>query len=132
MHCFDDDHALTTMNFGSDGALVDITMYAFYNDKALATLEFPETLKSISTNAFLNCTGLTSVYIPSSLTSAGGGTFPSNTTTTFYCEPTALPSGWDSNGNGGANNAYGHSETQPSSGDHYWHYVNNVRTIWGA
>ncbi len=55
--------------------VTNIYPYAFYQCKALATMQLPSTVQTIGENAFCSCESLTSVTLPSSLTALGSDAF---------------------------------------------------------
>ncbi len=55
--------------------VTNIYPYAFYQCKALTTMQLPSTVQTIGENAFCSCESLTSVTLPSSLTALGSDAF---------------------------------------------------------
>lgn len=67
--------SVTTVSFAEPCNVTSIGDYAFYNYKALASINIPETVTNIGMCSFRNCSALTSLQIPSSVTSFGLGPF---------------------------------------------------------
>ena len=95
-----------------------IYYYAFYNCELLASVEIPDSVKSIGCSAFggcdslisviipasvtsidewafSSCLSLTSVVIPDSVISIGRSAFAYSNSITIYCEAKSQPAGWD-------------------------------------
>jgi hypothetical protein len=114
--------------------LTKIDNYVFYDCPALASISLPSTLTSIGTYAFAHDAALTSIVIPSAVTSISRYAFGGcSSLKAIYLEATTLPTtNFESNWNGNAP-YYLYSEATPSSNpDSYWHYVNNVPTVYPA
>lgn len=91
----------------------------------------PNSIVSISARAFEGLTHLQYIIIPVSVTTIGSNCFSSCTNALIFLESTVLPSSLGSDWNGyPARPYYLYSESQPSQSNTYWHYVENVPTIW--
>lgn len=113
------------------GSLLYLELESFQNCSSLSEVFLPEGLTTISSNAFEGCTALKEVFIPKSVTTIRANAIPANYATKIYCETTTKPtSGWNEQWNGGYNNAYFYSESQPTATGKYWHYVHEVITEW--
>ena len=66
--------AMENVNLAST-QVTDIYPYAFFQCKALTTMQLPSTVQTIGENAFCSCESLTSVTLPSSLTALGSDAF---------------------------------------------------------
>ncbi len=104
----------------------------FYN---LTSIEIPHSVTSIGDGAFRSCTGLTSITISNSVTSIGDSAFDgcSELTSVYY---KGTKSEWNTMTIGSNNYElnstmkYYYSETQPTETGKYWHYVNDMPTVW--
>ena len=116
-------------------SVTSIEQYAFYNCSNLISITIPNSVTSIGKNAFRECTSLTSITIPNSVESIGEYAFYqcSNLTSVYY---KGNSSQWSSisidSNNTPLTNAtiYYYSETEPTESGKYWHYVDEVPTIW--
>ena len=106
----------------------DIVIPSTYEEKPVT---------AISNSAFYGCSLLTSVIIPDSVTSIGLSAFYNCTALeTVYYKGTAA--GWRNitigNDNNNLTNAtrYYYSEIEPTGEGNYWHYVDDVPTIWDS
>lgn len=104
---------------------------AFNGCSSLESIVLPETLTTIESNAFTADFALTSIVIPAKVTRIGMQAFSDCPSLSgIYLKATSLPSGYASGWNGSAP-YYLYSENEPaSSPSKYWHYVNNVPTVY--
>ena len=119
--------------------LMDIGVAAFYDCRGLTNITIPNSVKSINNIAFSN-TNLTSVIIPNSVITMEGYIFKNCNDLNIYCEASEKPSGWDASwaskdqisnpAHETPHTVYWYSENVPQEDGNYWHYVNNVPTIW--
>lgn len=65
--------ALNSVNFGN--SVTSISDEMFYGCTALASIEFPESVESVGAFVFVGCTGLDNVVLPSSVNSIGKQVF---------------------------------------------------------
>ena len=107
---------------------------AFYSCSSLTSITIPNGVTSIGDQAFYNCSSLTSITVPNSITSIGNYVFYEcvNLDKVFY---TGSETEWSSISVGSGNNklknsVYFYSEEEPTESGNYWHYVDDVPTIW--
>ena len=67
-----------------------INAYAFYNCRAIQSIEIAEGCKTIGSNAFYGCTNVSSINLPSSLNSIGPSAFSECTSLSGISLPTNL------------------------------------------
>jgi hypothetical protein len=113
--------------------LTSIGDMAFVYCESLESITLPETLTSIGYNAFAYNAVLKNVVIPASVTTIGPSAFSRDSAlSAIYLKATSLPSGYSSGWNG-SSAYYLYSENTPSENPgSYWHYVNNVPTVYPA
>ena len=99
-----------------------------------STTIIPNTVTRIKNNAFESCSSLTSIVIPNSITFIGYNIFKdcSSLKAVFY---EGSVTNWNNVDKRylGIENKYVafYSETKPADNDYrYWHYVDNVPTLW--
>jgi hypothetical protein len=132
INCFLSCSNLETVSLVS--GLESISEFAFESCKKLSSIVLPSTLTSIGAQAFQACDALLSIVIPTSVTTMDANVFWSYSTTSnteVYCLATAKPDGWNSGWNTKVKATYWYSETSNTEGS-YWHYVNDVPTVWVA
>ncbi len=101
---------------------------AFQSCTSLTSVVIGDSVTSIAYAAFSGCTSLTSVVIPDSVTSIGDSAFYYCTDlTAIYMEHTSSTDLTLGNYWNGSTQVYCFSETNQNG---YWHYVNNVPTLW--
>ena len=105
---------------------------AFSRCKKLVSVSLPSTLTYIGFMAFGDCDLLESIVIPDSVTSFGGNIFlDSDILNSIYFE--GNESEWNSISSVSSitiSNVFYYSETAPAEPGPYWHYVNDVPTLW--
>lgn len=140
-----------TINGPSSGN-ISINQYAFRNCSALETVTINGEINTIARYIFYGCTGLKNVfingnvtiiqsyafsgatienlYLGGNVTTISSNAFNGNTLTNKFLKGT-LGTVYDT-GNTSYTNAttYNYSETEPTDSGNYWHYVDNVPTIW--
>ncbi len=106
----------------------------YLNNQLVTDLVIPNGVTSIGNYAFRVCRNLTSITIPDSVTSIGDWAFYgcSSLTSVYYH---GTESEWaeisiDSNSDLPSATRYYYSESQPTDGGNYWHYVDGVPTVW--
>ena len=108
--------------------------YALSDCKGLEHLELSNNLTGIDSGA-LSGIGVKSLIIPDSVTSIGFSTF-GNTSPLKYFFYRGTAAQWSRVTIDVGNNCitsdiiYYFSETQPTTGGRYWHYVDGVPTVW--
>lgn len=116
-------------------SVTSIGRYAFYDCSNLTSVTIPNSVTSIGEATFSGCSSLTSIVIPNSVTSIErsaleycrklnnvyyGGTLEDWKNISISSYNTALTSA----------TCYYYSETEPTESGTYWHYVDDVPTIW--
>ena len=109
----------------------------FYGCTSLNYVGIPDGVTYLGSSAFLDCNALTYVILPKSIKQFGISIFDYSTKEIFY---NGNEEEWDSieksssfsifENYGQETTIYFYSETQPTKTGNYWHYVDNVRTIW--
>ena len=107
----------------------------FYGCTNLTSVTIGSGVTSISNSAFVSCTNLTSVIICKQVTQIEDNAFfgCSQLTDVYYMGTEAT---WNAISVGTYNDAlaeatiYFYSETQPTTEGNYWHYVDDVITVW--
>ena len=111
-------------------SLTSIGTSVFAGCRSLTSITISDSVTSIGNYAFSNCIGLTSITIPNSVTRTGYYAFNNCTSLTNvyyggdasqYANLTDMPSAVD---------VYYYSENEPTENGNYWHYVDDVPTIW--
>lgn len=135
--CFFECANLESVKLSS--SITEICQLAFSECDSLKNVIIPERVTKIETQAFFQCDNLESVVIPISVTSIENGAFYKclSLKTVFYM---GTAEQWEEiniyNGEGFGNSSlldatvYYYSETQPTIAGNYWHYVNDVPTLW--
>jgi hypothetical protein len=112
--------------------LETIDKYAFEYCTKLSSIVLPTSLTTIGESVFKDCLALSSIVIPTSVITMGSSiVWSSPAKTTVYCLASSKPDGWDSKWNNGTVATYWYSETSNTEGS-YWHYVDDVPTVWIA
>ncbi len=123
---FNGCYSLTSVVIGD--SVTSIGDSAFQGCTSLTSVVIPDSVTSIGEFAFSSCISLTSVVIPDSVTSIGDYAFDGcKRLTAIYMERTSstgltLDDSWNY-----SKPVYYFSETNQAG---YWHYVNNVPTLW--
>ena len=107
-----------------------IGIHAFYNCSSLKNVTIPDSVTSIGDSAFKNCISLEKVTIPNSVTAMGDEAFYDCSSLTIYCEATSQPNDWISTWNDSDRPVYWYSDEKPTEYGRYWHYVDEVVTVW--
>lgn len=81
--------AMENINISST-QVTNIYPYAFYQCKALTTMQLPSTVETIGEYAFNTCENLTTINFPASLKSIGGSTFSGCDQLTSFTFPESL------------------------------------------
>jgi hypothetical protein len=125
-----------TLTNDYNGKNYEIYKYAFYDCSGLTSVSIPDSVTTIGEYAFFFCSSLTSVTIPDSVTSIGNSAFYDckSLTSVYYC---GTEEEWNSIKIDSTNNSYltgatryYYSESQPTEEGNYWHYVDDVPTVW--
>lgn len=114
--------------------VTEIGMYAFSDCYNISFIELPRNVERIGVNAFYNCTNLTSIVLPKKVSFIGYNAFGNtNSLEKIYYngkisdfEQIEFENNYDLDDN----LIYYYSTTEPTSAGNYWHYVNDVPTIW--
>lgn len=129
---FADCTALTSVTFGT--AVNEIGNGAFYGCSALQSVVIPETVIRIGTSAFAYCDSLTTVVIPKSLETIDNFAFiKCKAIEKVYYTGTAEDFAKVKVGESNktlTDNVYTYSETEPTVDGNFWHYVEEVITVW--
>ena len=115
--------------------LTKINGFMFYSCAKLTTVNMAEGIKEIDYRSFAYCTSLTEIVLPKSLTVLNSNVFSNIPITKIYYKGNETE--WSNldkaSGNIRLNNAttlYYYSETQPQVEGNFWHYVDEVPTVW--
>lgn len=111
---------------------------AFYQCYNIMSITMPDSLTSIGENAFYNCSSLTSITIPDNVTYIGNSAFCycPNLETVYYG---GTEEQWEQIDIGKYNNYslteatryyYSESKPDPFVADMYWHWVDEIQTVW--
>jgi len=125
------DESITSVELHRDTKI--IADGAFYNYLELNNVSLNDTLKIIGSRAFHGCKKLTTIIIPQSVRTIRTRALGGYKGLTVYCELSNYPGNWGDNWvdfNIYAGYVYWYSETQPTQGTDYWHYVNGQPVIW--
>ena len=74
-NAFENCRSLTSVDFGTMGALQEIGNWAFYNCHNLPTLTIPEGVTYVGDGAFYGCSYLTELTLPSTMLTMGDNSF---------------------------------------------------------
>ena len=114
-------------SFKIPNGVTSISSYAFTGCTSLTSITIPDSVTSIGNYAFENCTSLPYIVIPKSVTSIGYYIF-SYGKSCFY---DGNSDEWDLISISYFEGAvFFYSETEPTEGGNYWHYVDGVPTPW--
>lgn len=116
-------------------SVTSIGYEAFNYCSSLTSIAIPYGVTSMEDFVFWGCSSLTSINIPDSVTSIGEYAFDGcNGLTSVYYQ--GAESEWakismdDFNSPLISATKYYYSESAPTDGDNYWHYVDGVPTVW--
>ena len=121
--------------FEIPNGVTSIKSSTFYGCTNLTNVVFHDNVTSIGSHAFDGCTGLTDIVFPTSVTSVGSFAY-SNCTNLANVYYKGSSSDWDNltinNDNDKFRNAerYYYSEVEPTTIGKFWHYVDDVITVW--
>lgn len=136
--CFNGCSSLTDITWPKN--LKIINPYTFQDCTSLTHIEIPDGVEELLDNAFMGCTNLKTVILPKSVKKVLEAWFfnPSSDVEKVYYK--GSKSDWY---DGGVNwyvysdiedytniRLFFYSEERPAEEGHYWHYVNNVPTVW--
>ena len=127
------DTSLTTCDIHT-GAKI-ILIFAFDNCTSLKSVTIPNSVTTICNAAFYNCSSLESMVIGSGVTTIGDGIiyYYSPFTTVYYC---GMADDWNKIAIGNYNSKltdatrYYYSATAPLEEGNFWHYIEDVPTVW--
>jgi len=140
-------NSVTTIGFGAfaccdnltsvtiPDSVITIDQYAFYKCSNVTGVMIPDSATTVESGAFAECSNITSVTIGNSVINIGYAAFSlcSNLADVYY---TGSESEWNQMIIGYNNDCltnatrYYYSETQPTTEGNYWHYVDDVPTVW--
>ncbi len=113
-----------------------ISSDAFRNCSKLSSITLSDNLTEINSNVFANCTALKYLVVPTSVTKIGSGVFLNCTAFEhFFYKGTNVEFKnvkVDQNSKLEDSKIYYYSETEPTESGNYWHYVDDVPTVWAA
>lgn len=136
--CFNGCSSLTDITWSKN--LKIINPYTFQDCTSLTHIEIPDGVEELLDNAFMGCTNLKTVILPKSVKKVLEAWFfnPSSDVEKVYYKGSKTD--WY---DGGVNwyvysdiedytniRLFFYSEERPAEEGHYWHYVNNVPTVW--
>ena len=124
--------SITSITIPNSVSLIDGA--AFADCKLLKSITLPNSVSSISYSTFSGCISLESIVIPASVTSIGSNAFYncSSLQNIFFYGSSEQWEQITDNYSCLPNDAtkYFYSNENPSSEGNFWHYVDNVPTIW--
>ena len=88
---------LTIPNSIDNKPVIRIDENTFKDNSNLTLIKIPNSVNFIETNAFYNLPNLLTVIIPSSISTIQTNSFSSCSKTSFLCEISSKPTGWQSN-----------------------------------
>ena len=104
-----------------------------FQDSGLISIIFSDGVVEFKEGAFAGCSNLTSIVFPKSVGMIENGAFYNcnRLTMVYYCGLISDNFGGNSSGNVFPYaTRYYYSETEPTSDDDWWHYVDGAPTVW--
>ena len=104
-----------------------------FQDSGLISIIFSDGVVEFKEGAFAGCSNLTSIVFPKSVGMIENGAFYNcnRLTKVYYCGLISDNFGGNSSGNVFPYaTRYYYSETEPTSDDDWWHYVDGAPTVW--
>ncbi len=117
------------------GTIKTIEKLLLKSSSNLTTIYLNRGVEEIKEEAFSDSSTLNMVLIPNSVSKIGINAFSSCEDLKVLYEGYKMPDGWVEGWNNLATNSrhftiYWYSHEKPRQGGYYWHYVDNVPTIW--
>lgn len=118
--------------------LTSISDWAFSGCVGLSSITLPDSISTINSWVFYYCTGLRSVVFSNNVKTIKYNSFAAciNLKQVFYKgtveDRNAIEYPDGKNQEISSATWYYYSAEQPSTSGNYWHYVNNVPTVWSA
>ena len=115
--------------------LITVPFRCFYGVSELEEIDLPEGATTIEEDAFLGCISLGSILLPSTITTIEDGAFENTESLSAVIykgseEDFKNISIADNNDDFLNATIYYYSETEPATKGNFWHYENNIPTLW--